>query len=252
MRGTRAFNEGQGRYVTPIRKWNTEPLVRRLYEEPLSGEEIERRSFATIDREAPAHGFSAGEWEVVRRMIHAGADFSLVDQVRFSPDALRHAVRALKAGKPIYVDSNMIRAGISLGRLKSACPAYEESGIHCYVAHREVGEEARAASLPRALFAVRKARPILGGALILFGNSPVGLLELNRMIIEEGVQPSLVVGMPVGFVHVVESKEELMRLPVPWIVLRGRRGGSPLAVAALHALCTLAAGRSEPEVNSDP
>ena len=237
--------------MTAIQESDLKPLVRRLYEEPLSGEEIERRSFAAIDREAPPHGFSPGEWEVVRRMIHAGADFSLIGEVRFSPDALRHAVRALQAGKPIYTDSNMIRAGISLARLKGVCPAYEASSIHCYVAHREVGEEARAASLPRALFAVRKARAILDGALILFGNSPVGLLELNRMIIEEGVRPSLVVGMPVGFVHVVESKEELMRLPVPWIVLRGRRGGSPLAVAALHALCTLATGRSEPEVNSE-
>jgi precorrin isomerase len=225
-------------------------LVRQLYEEPLSGEEIERRSFAAIDRETPSHGFSPGEWEVVRRMIHTGADFSLVEQVRFSPDAIRHAVRALQAGKPIYVDSNMIRAGISLARLKGVCPAYDESSIHCYVAHREVGEEARAASLPRALFAVRRARGILDGALILFGNSPVGLLELNRMIIEEDVRPSLVVGMPVGFVHVVESKEELMRLPVPWIVLQGRRGGSPLAVATLHALCTLATRSSGAQIDA--
>jgi len=231
---------------------DVKPLVRRLYQEPLSGDEIERQSYATIDREAPAHGFSPGEWEVVRRMIHAGADFSLIDQVRFSPDALSHALRALKAGRPIYTDSNMIRAGISVERLKRVCPTYEESSIHCYVAHREVREEAHGASLPRALFAVRKARPILDGGLILFGNSPVGLLELNRLIMEEGLRPSLVVGMPAGFIHVVESKEELMRLPVPWIVLRGRRGGSPLAVAVLHALCTLAAAdRSGAEVNAE-
>ncbi|MGC7880269.1 precorrin-8X methylmutase, partial [Desulforudis sp. 1190] len=100
--------------------------------------------------------------------------------------------------------------------------------------------------LPRSLFAVRMARPILEGGIALVGNSPVALLELNRMIREGEVRPALVVAMPVGFVHVEESKRELMELDVPYICLAGRRGGSTLAVAALHALAMLTAGDQGP------
>ena len=82
---------------------------------------------------------------------------------------------------------------------------------------------------------------VLNGGIAVFGNAPVALLELNRMIIEDDIRPAVVIGLPVGFVHVVESKEELMSLPVPWIAIAGRRGGSTLAVSVVHALCTLAA-----------
>ena len=102
-------------------------------------------------------------------------------------------------------------------------------------------EEALREGLPRSLFAIRKARPQLDGGIVVFGNAPVALLELNRMIVEEGIRPALVIGMPVGFVHVVESTEELSTLGVPFIAIEGRRGGSTLAVATLHAICTLAA-----------
>lgn len=217
------------------------PLVRALYEAPLSGEEIEARSLATIDAEAPPHHFSPAEWTVVRRMIHATADFSLVDCVRFSPDAIDAAIGALRAGCPIYADSGMIRAGLSLARLRAVCPAYGPGSIHCHVASGPVAELARASGLPRSLFAVRQARGVLDGGIAVFGNAPVALLELNRMIIEDGVRPTLVIGMPVGFVHVTESKEELTGLGVPFVATPGRRGGSPLAVSALHALCGLAA-----------
>ncbi len=87
---------------------------------------------------------------------------------------------------------------------------------------------------------MRKAREFLDGGIAVFGNAPVALLELNRLIMEEGISPALVIAMPVGFVHVTESKEELMSLRAPYIAIAGRRGGSPLAVATLHALCSLA------------
>jgi precorrin-8X/cobalt-precorrin-8 methylmutase len=87
---------------------------------------------------------------------------------------------------------------------------------------------------------VRKARRILHGGMAVFGNAPVALLELNRMMMEENLRPAFVVARPVGFVHVVESKEELMSLDIPYIAVAGRRGGSPLAVSVIHALCSLA------------
>lgn len=216
------------------------PLVHDLMERPMSGEAIEARSLSLIDAEAPPHNLAPEQWAVARRMIHTTADFSLLGDLRFSGDAIDAAVKALRAGRPIYADSNMIRSGLSLARLRQVCPAYAPDSILCHVADANVAEEARAAGLPRSLFAVRKARAALDGGIAVFGNAPVALLELNRMIQEEGLSPALVIGMPVGFVHVVESKDELMRMGVSFIALAGRRGGSPLAVSVLHALCGVA------------
>lgn len=220
-------------------------LMSRFMEKPMSGDDIERISFEIIDREAPAHQFSSDEWQVSRRMIHTTGDFTIIDDIRFSSDAVSSAVEALKNGKPIYTDTNMIRAGISLARLTGINSAYSHDSIHCHIADFDIAVKARQSGLPRSLLAVRKAAPLLEGAIILFGNAPVGLMELNRMIIEEGLKPALVVAAPVGFVHVTESKEETMGLGIPYIALRGRRGGSAVAVSILHALASLAAKKVE-------
>lgn len=226
------------------------PVIRTLLSNPLSGPDIEARSFAIIDAEAGNHGRPPAEWEIVRRMIHTTGDLSLASWVRFTPDAIAAGTAALRAGAPIVVDSNMIRSGLSIARLRAVSPQYGRDQIHCHVADADVAEEAVRANLPRSLFALRKARALLEGGIAVFGNAPVALLELNRLIIEEGLRPALVIGMPVGFVHVEESKDELMRLPVPSIVVAGRRGGSPLAVSALHALCTLAGQAANPEADT--
>jgi hypothetical protein len=139
----------------------------------------------------------------------------------------------------------MIQSGLSLKRLQSVYKGYQASDILCHVDDEEVFEKARQKRLPRSFFAVQKAKPILNRGLVVFGNSPVGLLELNRLIQEEEIRPALVIAMPVGFVHVIESKEELMSLDIPFIALSGRRGGSPLAVSVVHALCVIAAGQRD-------
>lgn len=219
------------------------PLVHNLYDSPMNPEKIESSSFAAIDTEAGEHNFSPEEWIVVRRMIHTTADFALMKDVRFSDDALESASAALIKGCFIYVDSNMIRSGISLQRLKAVWPDYSRERVICHVADEDVARDAAKADLPRSLFAVRKTRKLLDGGIAVFGNAPVALMELSRMILEEGIRPALVIGMPVGFVHVVESKEELKSLGVPYILLQGRRGGSPIAVSVLHSLCALAVDR---------
>ena len=216
------------------------PVIRDFLAAPFNGEEIEARSFAVIDREAPEHPFNPAEWEVVRRMIHTVGDFSIIPDIRFSPGALEAAGSALREGRLIYCDSNMIRSGLSLARLRRVNPDYGPEKIVCYVADEAVARDSQDLGLPRSLLGLRKARPLLEGAIAVFGNAPIALLELNRMMVEEGLKPALVIGMPVGFVHVVESKQELVTLPVPFIALAGRRGGSPLAVSVIHALCTLA------------
>ncbi len=223
------------------------PLMRAFLEAPMSGPEIEARSMEIIDREAPAHSFGPEEWRIVRRMIHTVGDFGIAEAVCFSPDAVEAGIMALKGGRSIFTDSNMIRTGISLPRLRSVCGFYRRESIICHVADEDIARLARRSGLPRSLHAVQKAKPLLEGAIVLIGNAPVALMEISRMIAEEGLRPSLVVALPVGFVHVVESKEELMSLGVPSIATAGRRGGSPLAVSVLHALCGLAAGREREE-----
>lgn len=214
--------------------------IHELLKQPMSGAQIEARSLAIIDRQRPAGLFNDSQWQIVKRMIHAAGDFQIAPDVCFSANAVELGVKALQSGCNIFADSNMIRAGISLDRLRRVCPAYELRHIVCHVADADVASEARARGLPRAIFAVRKAKPILHGGIAAFGNSPTALMELNRMIIEEGIRPALVLAMPVGFVHVEESKEETFALNVPFIGLRGRRGGSPLAVSVIHALADLA------------
>lgn len=226
--------------------------IHKLLANPLSGPDIEARSFQIIDEEAPDRcGFPPDEWEIVRRMIHTTGDVGLAKMVRVSPDAIASGIAALANRAPVYADSNMIRSGLSLARLREVNPAYESSDITCHVADADVAPEAKAGGLPRSLYAIRKARPQLDGGIVVFGNAPVALMELNRMIIEEGVRPALVIGMPVGFVHVLESKEELAALGVPFIAIEGRRGGSTLAVATLHALCTLATRQGERKKGGD-
>jgi len=216
------------------------PLIYALYASPLSGPEVEVESFKIIDREAPRHSFSPEEWQVVRRMVHATGDFDILEAARFSPGAISSAITALREGAPIFTDSNMIRSGLSLARLRSVFAGYDAHRLICHVADEDVIRQARVKGLPRSLFGVCKAKPILSGAITVFGNAPIALMELNRMILEENIRPALVIAMPVGFVHVVESKRELMSLEVPYIALDGRRGGSPLAVSVVHALCSLA------------
>lgn len=219
------------------------PFIHDLLANPLSGEQIEQRSLAIIDQEAPPHNYTPEQWPVVRRMVHTTADFSLLDMVRFSPDGIDAACQALRGGATIYADSNMIRSGLSMARLQLVCPDYQASSILCHVADADIADQARQASLPRSLFAVRKAKQQLHGGIAVFGNAPVALLELNRLIQETDLRPALIIGMPVGFVHVVESKQELMQMGVPYITIEGRRGGSPLAVSVIHALCELALAR---------
>lgn len=221
------------------------PLIRAFLDAPLSGPEIETRSMEIIDREAPAHRFTPEEWQIVRRMIHTTGDFGIMEAVRFSPDAIAASIAALHGCRSLIVDSNMIRSGISLPRLRGVCGFYRKESLICHIADEDIERTARRTGLPRSIHAIEKARPFLAGAIAAFGNAPIALMELNRMIVEEGIRPALVIAMPVGFVHVVESKEELMALGVPYIALAGRRGGSPLAVSVLHALCGLAVQERE-------
>lgn len=202
------------------------------------GRSIEDGSFAVIDAEAGPHEFDPGQWQVVRRVIHATADFEFKTLMRFSPGAVAAGITALRGGCPLIVDVKMIIAGLNEARLAAyGCE------VSCYISDDDVIAEAKARNSTRAIEAMRKAhrQGRLDGAIVAIGNAPTALLEIARLVKEESAKPALVIGVPVGFVSAAESKEAALAMPTPHIVARGRKGGSPIAVAIVHALLLLSA-----------
>ncbi len=208
-----------------------------LWELPGSG--IEQESFRRIDAEASPEKkakFTAEQWHVARRLVHTGADFAILDLLEMTPDAVSAGLDALHRGCGIYTDSNMIKAGLSVPKLQKFNPAYTRESICCPVADPEVAACARERGITRALAAVELHKDFFRDAIFLCGNAPLALAGVVKLYAEQGIRPALIVGMPVGFVNVVESKKLLDNVKVPWIRLNGRRGGSPFAVAALHGI----------------
>jgi precorrin-8X/cobalt-precorrin-8 methylmutase len=204
------------------------------------GRAIEEGSFGVIDAEAGPHHFSPSEWQVVRRVIHATADFEFQGITTFHQQAVTAGIAALRRGAPIVADVQMIEAGLNRDRL-----AVFGCSSHNFISDSEVIAEAKSRGETRAVIAMRRARALLDGGIAAIGNAPTALLEIGRMVREEGIRPALVIGVPVGFVNAAESKEAMLGLPVPAIVTRGRKGGSPIAVAIVHALLMLAEANTE-------
>lgn len=202
----------------------------------LKPEEIYERSFAIIRQELGAHAFTAEQFFVVQRVIHATADFELGRSLVFHPAAIQAGIQAIRAGKGVVTDVRMVQAGL----LKRVLKAFGNT-IRCWIEEEAAVELAREKGLTRAMAGIRLAAPNLEGAVVVVGNAPTALIELVRLVREEGVRPALIVGVPVGFVSVQEAKELLMGLTdVPLITNRGRKGGSPTAAAIVNALALMA------------
>lgn len=203
-----------------------------------AGQQIEHDSFAIVDSEVGQHNYRADEWQVVRRMIHATADFEFNGLTEFSQNAVEAGIAAILNSAPIVADVEMICVGLSQPRL-----AHFGMSANQFISDDDVITTAKAVNSTRAVQAMRKAHRLglLNGGIVAVGNAPTALLEVLRLIEEENVKPALIVGMPVGFVSAAESKDALSKLQnVPWIITRSRKGGSTLVVAAIHALLSLA------------
>jgi len=197
---------------------------------------IEDTSMDIIEQAVPwIRELSQGERQIVRRIVHTTGDPDIAELVKIHPDAVASGLRAMREGKTIFTDVQMLRSGISPVKL-------EQFGIEtmCLIKDPEVAAEAKRTGKTRAMIAMAKAAPRLDGGIIAIGNAPTALFELCEMIQRGELRPALVVGTPVGFVGAKESKEVLVETPVPYITVTGTRGGSTIAVAALNALLKIA------------
>lgn len=201
-----------------------------------SPHEIERRSFEMIRSEIGTHDFTPEQLTVAVRVIHATADFDFVDNLKFHPLAIESAREALRAGATILTDVKMGYVGIS----QFFIDKFSASKV-CDIRHPAVIKAARAAQETRAAISMRRNADLIDGGIVAIGNAPTALFEVIRLVKEEGVKPALIVGVPVGFINTVESKEAVLALDIPSITALGRKGGSSVAVAIINALLRLAA-----------
>ena len=177
--------------------------------------EIEQRSMETITKELNGRTWPEPEFSVIKRCIHTSADFDYADNLCFSPNACQIGIEALKNGADIVTDTKMAMSGINKNKLASL-----GGQVHCYISDPDVVEEAKARGCTRSTVSMERGARIQKPVIFVIGNAPT----------------ALIVGVPVGFVNVVESKELIMQAGVPYIVARGRKGGSNIGAAIINAL----------------
>lgn len=197
--------------------------------------DIERLSFRIIDQEAGVHAYPPDQWQVLRRVIHTTADFEYMDTIRFHADAIARGITALKSDQPIITDTNMARAGIRIQAIEGC-----NATVQCFISDAMVARVATQSGITRARAAVDYAVDRWPEAIFAIGNAPTALLRLIDHIIAEKARPSLVVGLPVGFVNAAESKAALVQMDIPYISNVGRKGGSNVVASIINALGRLA------------
>ena len=196
--------------------------------------EIEQASMKIIERELAELGreFEGDVMPVVTRVIHATADFDFAETLAFSPGAVEAGICALKQGVTIVTDTRMAAAGIN-----KTFVAQNGGVVLCYMSDEDVAREAAERGLTRAVVSMERAAVKAPDAIYAIGNAPTALLRVCELAAEGKIKPTLIIGAPVGFVNVVESKEALMKIDCfPWITARGRKGGSTVAAAIINAL----------------
>lgn len=195
--------------------------------------EIEKRSFEIISGILKNEGVALDPENelVIKRVIHTTADFEYVKNLVFSEHAVSIGIEALKNGCDIVTDTQMAKSGISKTTL-----AKLGGEVHCFMSDEDVAQEARARGITRAAVSMEKAAGLEKPLIFAVGNAPTALIALDELIKAGRLAPKLIIGVPVGFVNVVESKELIIASSVPHIVARGRKGGSNVAAAIVNAM----------------
>ena len=192
--------------------------------------EIERRSFEIITRELGDRRIDPEFEPVVKRVIHTTADFDYADSMAFSEHAVEKLMDAIRDGCDIVTDTTMAQSGVNKRML-----ARFGGQARCFIGDTDVAEEAQARGVTRSLVSMEKAAALGRPLIFAIGNAPTALFSICDLIRAGKLKPRMVIGVPVGFVNVVEAKEELMRSAQDYIVARGRKGGSNVAAAIVNA-----------------
>lgn len=193
--------------------------------------DIEKRSFEIITELLGNRKLDPENELVIKRVIHTSADFDYADNLVFSEHAVLKGIEALRNGCDIVTDTQMAKSGINKTILSKL-----GGEVHCFMSDSDVAEEAKERGVTRAIVSMERAAKISKPCIFAIGNAPTALICLDEQIKAGNLQPALVIGVPVGFVNVVESKELIIHSDVPHIVARGRKGGSNVAAAICNAL----------------
>ncbi len=194
-------------------------------------EEIEKRSMEIITEELQGKTWPEPEFSIVKRCIHTSADFDYAKNICFSKGAARLGVEALRRGAVIVTDTKMAWSGINKKKLQ------EYGGeAYCFMADEDVAKEAKERGCTRATICMERGAALKREVIFAIGNAPTALIRLYELIEEGKLSPALIIGAPVGFVNVVEAKELIMKTDVPYIVPRGRKGGSNIAATICNAM----------------
>ena len=193
--------------------------------------DIEERSMEIIGQELGERVFPADQLPVIKRVIHTSADFDYADNLVFSAGAVEKGIAAIKGGCTIVTDTQMAFSGVN----KRVLEKFGGKAV-CFMSDPDVAAEAKERGETRATVSMERAAQLEGPLVLAIGNAPTALVRACELIEEGKMAPALVIGVPVGFVNVVESKELLLTMDVPHIVARGRKGGSNIAAAICNAL----------------
>lgn len=195
--------------------------------------EIEKRSFEIIGEELEKMQITIPKEQeaVTKRVIHTSADFEYAETMCYSPDAIKIARELIRKGADIVTDTNMTKAGINKARL-----AQYGGEVHCFMADEDVAAEAKQRQVTRAVVSMERAAKLGKPVIIAIGNAPTALISLHEMMKAGIYVPQFIIGVPVGFVNVVAAKELFLEGEVPYIINRGRKGGSNIAAAICNAL----------------
>ena len=193
--------------------------------------DIEKRSFEIITELLGDRKLDPENELVIKRAIHTTADFDYADNLVFSPHAVKIGIEALKGGCDVVTDTQMAKSGISKATL-----AKLGGEVHCFMSDPDVSAEAKARGVTRALVSMEKAARLDKPCIFAIGNAPTALIRIRELMDAGELKPALVIGVPVGFVNVVESKELIIESSAPHIVARGRKGGSNVAAAIVNAM----------------
>lgn len=193
--------------------------------------EIEQRSFEILTREIGDRELDSVQAPVIKRVIHASADFDYLDTLCFSEHAVERMQQAIREGASIVTDTKMAQAGINQRALSNY-----GGEVFCFMSDPDVAAQAKERGCTRAVASMDKASALDRELIFAVGNAPTALVRLYEKIVEGSLRPRGIIGVPVGFVNVVEAKELILQCPVPYIVARGRKGGSNIAAAICNAL----------------